>query len=316
MGKIRMKKAGFSGKAWHLTWRDFWDQLALECESCRTVHHRSPWPQLRRNRGLRMAELWYCRTECFELALAEILRQENPSAHRESVLLHRIPLGLLLLSRQQLTVAQLRAALDAQRNAGRGKIGEWLLRLGFAGEQEITAALARQWSCPVLGRNLEDSAAQRATSPIPMLLLEAFQMIPVEFAEATGTLLIAFGEGVDRGVLYAIERMLGYRAEACLVCPSVLRRALESLAQRHRAGDVVFDRMGDTAECARIIASYAAKVGAEKVRLARCGQYLWIRLERPVHEPVNLVLRCPQVSTPALSFSSAALGSLASTPAV
>ena len=63
---------------------------------------------------------------------------------------HRVPLGLLLLSRQQLTAAQLRTALEAQRAAGQGKIGEWLRQLGFVTELQVTAALARQWSCPVL----------------------------------------------------------------------------------------------------------------------------------------------------------------------
>lgn len=240
-----------------------------------------------------MADFWYCGPECFELALAEILRKENSVPHRELAPSHRIPLGLLLLSRRQLTPEQLRTALEAQRHGGQGKIGEWLQRLGFATEQEITAALARQWSCPVLRKSLENSGANRGGTPIPMSLLESFQMIPVELAEATGTLLIAFAEGLDHGMLYAIEQMLGYRTDACFVCPSVLRRALETLAQRHDPGDVVFDRMQDTGECAHVIASYAARVSAEKVRLARCGRHLWIRLERSANEPVNLVLRSP-----------------------
>jgi hypothetical protein len=120
----------------------------------------------------------------------------------------------------------------------------------------------------------------------------------VEFAAAAGTLLIAFGEGVDHTMLYAIEQMLGCRTEACLVCPSALQKGLHGLAQRRGAGDVVFDRMEDAGECARIIGSYATKVGAEQVRMARCGKHIWIRLESLSREAVNLVLRTPG---PALS---------------
>ncbi len=287
-------------KAWNAALSDMRQKLAVKrakCGYCGRVHSRSPWSRLRRRRqGVRMQGSWYCRTQCLERSLAEVLGREHPVS-REMVAAHRVPLGLLLLSRQQVTGEQLRTALELQRKAGHGKIGEWLRQLGFATEPQITAALARQWSCPVLRSRLEDLGASRFHL-IPLLLLESFQMIPVEFAAAPGTLLIAFGEGVDHTMLYAIEQMLGCRTEACLVCPSALQKGLHALAQRRGAGDVIFDRMEDAGECARIIGSYATKVGAEQVRMARCGKHIWIRLESLSREAVNLVLRAPE---PALS---------------
>ncbi len=189
-------------------------------------------------------------------------------------------------------------ALEAQREAGRAKnqsrkrIGAWLQELGFSTEQQVTAALARQWSCPVLRAPPMEIAARRFPS-IPILLLESFQMIPVELVEANGTLLMAFSEGIDYTILYAIERMLGYHTEACLVCPSALQKSLQALAGRRGQSDVVFDRIDDAGECARIIVNYSAKVQAEEVRVARCGEHLWIRLERLRQEAVTLVLRAP-----------------------
>jgi hypothetical protein len=205
---------------------------------------------------------------------------------------HRVPLGLLLLSRQQVTAAQLRTALEQQRQAGQGRIGDWLRQLGFASEEQITAALARQWACPVLKISPETLGSGRWI-PIPALLLDTFRMMPVEYAESTRTLLMAFSEGIDHRVLYAIEQMLGYRAEACLVSPSILQKGLQVLAQRHAVKDVVFERMQDASECARIIGSYAGKVEAEEVRLAQCGSRIWARLEVKGREAVNLVLRAP-----------------------
>ena len=257
---------------------------------------------------MRMQGVRYCRTECLELALIEVLGAARSIPHRSVPAPHRIPLGLLLLSRQQLTSAQLRTALEAQREAGRGpsngdskskskkrKIGAWLQELGFATESQVTAALARQWSCPVLRAPPVAIAASRFP-PIPTLLLESFQMMPVELVEATGTLLIAFSEGIDYTVLYAIEQMLGYHTEPCLVCPSTLRKSLQALVRQRGAGDIVFDRTKDAGECAHIIGSYSAKVRAEEVRVARCGEHLWIRLERLREEAVTLVLRAPASS--------------------
>lgn len=237
----------------------------------------------------------YCRLECLELAVVEVLSRMRPEGRNTIRAAHRIPLGLLLLSRQQLTAVQLRAALAAQREAGHGKLGVWLRALGYVSEQELTAALARQWSCPLL-RSREPAIASGRTNSIPALLLESFQMIPVEMVEATRTLLIAFSEGLDYGVLYAIEQMLGYRTEACLVCPSTLQKSLRALVRQRESSDIVFDRTEDIGECARIIVNYSSKVGAEQIKLARCGDYLWIRLERPREHAVNLVLRSPEGS--------------------
>jgi hypothetical protein len=177
-----------------------------------------------------------------------------------------------------------------QREVGRGRIGEWLLQLGFATERQVTAALARQWSCPVLKPEAETWIGNRS-SPIPMLLLESFQMIPVDFAESRASFLIAFSETVDHVVLYAVEKMLGRRTEACFVAPSVLREGLQALKLRYVGNDIVFEHIEDVAECARIVGSYAAKVSAEQVRLARCGEHVWIRMERAEREPVNLIFR-------------------------
>jgi len=85
--------------------------------------------------------------------------------------------------------------------------------------------------------------------------------------------------------------MLDYRTQACFVCPSILQKGLQALAGRDAAKDVVFDRLEDVGECARVIASYAVKTGAEEVRLAQLGSHIWIRLEGEGRAGLNLVLR-------------------------
>ncbi len=265
------------------------------CELCDSVQARAQWRRVRRRaRGIHMRGARYCGTECLELALVEVLAQ-SPAPRRAATTSHRIPLGLILLSRQQLTAVQLREALAAQCAAGHGKIGAWLQKLGFATELEITAALARQWSCPLLRSEGAAMSAGRFP-PIPALLLESFQMMPVELVEATRTLLIAFSEGIDYTALYAIEQMLGYHTESCLVCPTFLQKSFEAMPRGRATDDIVFDRIDDITECAHIIGSYSAKLGAHEVRLARCGKHLWIRLERPGQDGVNLVLTAPEKS--------------------
>jgi hypothetical protein len=261
------------------------------CCSCGRIPYRNPWRCLTQTvHGFRLQGAWYCGSECLQRALAAVLEQEKPARERAPAAAHRVPLGLLLLSRQQVTNEQLRAALDSQRSAGKGKIGEWLQQLGFVDETQITGALARQWSCPVLRSSPAAWGASNFMA-IPLALLEASQMVPAEFAAASQTLLMAFCEAVDHSTLYAVERMLGCRTQACFVGPSVLRQRLQWMTQIRRPQEFVFDRVEDISECSRIIASYSGKVSADEIRLIRCGRHLWIRLDREKQEPVHLVMR-------------------------
>ena len=91
----------------------------------------------------------------------------------------------------------------------------------------------------------------------------------------------------------AIEQMLGCHTEPCLIAPSVLAEHLRKLAERHVQSEVVFDRLADAAEFARIVRSYATRISASEVRMAYCGEYIWVRLERDSHPAVNLVLSLP-----------------------
>jgi hypothetical protein len=141
-----------------------------------------------------------------------------------------------------------------------------------------------------------DAAAIRFPS-IPTLLLESYQMIPAGLVEATRTLLMAFSERIDYTVLYAIEQMLRYHTTACVLSASQMRKSLEAVAQRGGAADVVFDRTDGPAECARIIGNYSARVKAEEIRMAQCGEHLWVRLERYPNKAVTLVLRSPDASS-------------------
>jgi len=270
-------------------WRSLWYRLSRRqaaVQGC--IHLRGVWGQLRHKYSVQLGNSRYCLEDCLEPALGTEFERLRGTA-REAAVQHRIPLGLLLLSRQQITAEQLRTALEAQEKAGHGRLGEWLLALGFATEGEITAALARQWSCPVLrpGRSLP----RACRSPqLPSTLLHAFALLPVDYVESTATLHLAFGEGVDHGVLYAIERMTESHTAACMAQASFVRESLRTMP-RQREGEVVFECPTDAAERSRIVRSYGARLSASEIRLADCGPYTWVRLFRPARPPMDLLFR-------------------------
>ncbi|HXY78139.1 MAG TPA: hypothetical protein VEH47_04955 [Candidatus Acidoferrales bacterium] len=293
---------------WGLAWRGLCQRLAPpRCGLPDCTHAGNLWRLLRGTppriliQGAR-----YCVDGCLERVLTDLLGRLQRTPKRK-VGPRRIPLGLLLLSRQQLTAEQLQAALGAQRAAGCGRIGEWLQALGFVNEQQVTTALARQWSCPVLrSESLMQPAFDRMPQ-IPVALLESHLMIPIAYVEATNTLHIAFAEGIDYSVLYAMEQMLGCRTEPCLAAPTLLRRRLRALSEQRGESEILFDRVADAAEFARIVQSYSVRVAAGEMRIAACGGYAWVRLLRPFGRPLDLLFCTPRESaTPSLPAATVA----------
>jgi hypothetical protein len=194
-----------------------------------------------------------------------------------------------MVARGKLTYLEVRAALEAQRRARYGKIGEWIEKLGFATEQEVTNALALQWGCPVAS-SLDPSTIQ-SPGNIPLPILEAFQMLPFNYVASTNTLYLAFGERVDHAALYAIEKILDCRTQPCVAGRKSIARQLDAMRQLPRPSEVEFGPMNDLAEMARIASSYTGRLTPQQVRLSRIGRFIWLRLDARIRGRTGVLAR-------------------------
>ena len=221
---------------------------------------------------------WYCCLDCFEQGItnefASLLQLRDEPLPR----LHRVPLGLLLLGRGVINDEQLKSALAAQRQEGSGRLGRWLVKLGIASAQDVSAALAAQWGCGVFP--LEGDPRYRDCSQmLPMALLESSRMIPVHYLNSSQLLFVAFSEDIDHTALYSIERLLGARTQPCVITESAMDHALEEVRSLSRPGEIVFETLWDAPEMARTVRDYALKLGADELLLARPRRFLWVRLK-------------------------------------
>ena len=258
-------------------------------EVCSLPDCRAPRSRLRalwkNQTGVECGGRWYCGPACFERAVAGQLEQLL-AASAQPARPHRLPLGLLLLARGQLTPEQLAHALEAQRHAACGRIGEWLVELGFVGEDQLVAALGQQWGCPVL--RLRPQGQLEWRKKIPRHLLETFRMYPVQFVTSTRTLYLALSEQVDHRLLYNLEQMLDCRIAVGLVSRRAMENLLSASEVGERASEIYFERTAQPVEIARICASYVARTNATQVRWARCGHQLWVQIECPT-APLHLL---------------------------
>lgn len=242
-------------------------------------------PIWRRSTPMRVQGKWICSLGCAEAEVQENF--EWMSAQTEAMPAHRVPLGLLMLSRGYLTEEQLLAVLDAQLRARDGRLGQWAQRLGFATESQVLTALSLQWACPVL--RLQAPPDRDSIAMLPWEILRRLPMMPVRFSPSNRLLYVALSRRVDHSALSSVERMLGCTVVACLVSDRVMDDWLRNAAPSKSSEVHLFDGIAEEKEMARISANYVTRLDADEVRMARCGDHGWVRLISKRRRPVDIV---------------------------
>jgi hypothetical protein len=251
--------------------------------SCEHCHRSMAVRQISaRKVGIRMGERWYCSSPCFGAAAEQRLSELLTSRRLEQGnRVPRMPLGLSLMSRGLLTQAQLKEAAEEQKGTGE-EIGELLIRQGTVSEEQVTAVRATQWGCPVFD---VQKYVLRSRIHVPSTLVELYSAIPLHYVEATKLLLVGFVQGIEYGLLYAIEQITGCRTQACFVRPSDFQSRMQEIEQlkeeiglgAHR--EVKFENVQPPAEMARILCGYGVDLEAEEATIGKCKEHIWARLK-------------------------------------
>jgi len=252
----------------------------LKCANPRCPQRRGVWRTLllRPPQGMLLHKQWLCSPECLDQVLEDLLSPliESTRANREAKA-HRFPLGLLMHSLGLISNESLQSALQAQREAGKGRVGDWLRRQGAVTESQITQALAMQWSLPIYPLEKWEGILNWAHL-LPFALLDCFQMLPVHCSPASGLLHVAFSSRVDYTALYAIEQMLEFRTQPCVAKQSYIERALERLHQLGDSTDVPIEGPMEPSVISCATLREALKFGAHEVMVVGCAGNIWIRL--------------------------------------
>ena len=251
-----------------------------KCTNPECPNQRGVWQTLihKPPRGVRLHNQWVCSPDCLHQVLVPFLSPLIESTRaKQTAQTHRFPLGLLLHSLGLVSKESLHSALAAQRETREGRVGDWLLRQGAVTEAQITQALAQQWSLPVYPLENWEQPSD-CTRLLPFTLLDSFQMLPVHYLPASGLLYVAFSSKVDYTALYAIEQMLDFHTQPCVVQESHMDKVLKMLhLQSHATGIPVAKAL-----LASIIASATMqevqRFGAREVRVVGCANNIWVRL--------------------------------------
>ena len=266
----------FNGRVESAARRDRSAVRAGFLERCANPRCESGWLHLWRSRSAPVFEGgWNCSPACTEKQVQAALHREldgrgrGPARYR-----HRLPLGLLMMEQGWITAAQLRRALEAQKEARGVRLGHILVRQQGVSEQLVTRALSLQWSCPVLPLEFHDP---EALSPLmPRLFVDAFAALPLRVA-AGKVVYLGFEERLDPVLALAIERMSGLRVESGLVRGSEFRPARERMLQAAFPRVELLEAASEPA-LVRTLTKVVERARPLESRLVRVHDCLWLRM--------------------------------------
>lgn len=243
-------------------------------------------------KGTFLDDEWYCSDDCLEPTLrTQIEKKLAPIFSNEPNLLQRPLIGLILLESALISREQLQVALTHHKEDKTTRLGQWLQRLGFVQEKDITAALAKQSGFPRLSldRVVINEAILRM---VPARIARLQRIFPVEYDPEKNCLsvVVAFP---DRSVVITLEKMLRLKIAPYVGDDSLLEEVIEQYYPRESLqGNVEEGRFAveeGTVSIARELINRAKKLGSKDLWIERCGQHLWIRMALET-EAYNLFL--------------------------
>ncbi len=133
------------------------------------------------------------------------------------------PLGQILIERGIISSAQLEKALETQKEEG-GLIGEVIVKLGFAREEEIAQCLSLQYGFAFLPlENYEPSS--EALSLIPKNVANYYCLMPVD--KIGNILSVAMANPLNTQAIEDLEDHTKCQISVFISTPSSIRKAIE-----------------------------------------------------------------------------------------
>ena len=248
--------------------------------ACANPRCKSGWLHLWRSHSAPVFENgWNCSPTCTEERLKAAVRRElEGRAIGSAAYRHRMPLGLLMLEQGWITSNQLRSALEAQKSAGEGRLGHFLVREQGISEDCVTRALSLQWSCPVLA--LRGYDPEGLAGLMPRFFIDAFEALPLRVG-AGRVLYLGYEQRLDAVLSLALERMSGLRVESGLVRGSEFcvahKRMLNSIFPRLQVIEAVSEPV-----LVRALARAVESARPLEARLVRVHDFLWLRMWKKI----------------------------------
>lgn len=231
--------------------------------------------------GASLDGAWYCSQACVEGVVRARL-QAAPPAPDFRPRLPNVRLGALLKHHRACPPEQIDRALEAQAGS-RLKLGEQLRSMGAVDPQALLRALADQAGVSYLAA-VDASRVHDAPGGLSLDAIQALRLVPIGPPDGD-RIRVAFPAPVPRAALGIFRQQTGWTPEPYLVSDDDWIRLLEHYGSRHGRPlgqddlSMGFARERDLDAAARRLAQVVMAAGEARMRDARWGSYVWVRLQ-------------------------------------
>ena len=229
-----------------------------------------------------LGNLTFCSASCLLAQLEQEVAGKWDLVHEQKALkIPRPKIGTILLQSQYLTREQLDAAIAMQLSSHEGRLGELLVRLGYVEERQITLALAKQWSLPLIDlRNCE--IQPDAIKSVPGKVATIGGMLPVGYDGSEGALRIAVSSPMEPTTRAALCRMVQREIVAYIADQSAVRAMIPRFypsSEIDTGACLAFGTGEELRSLVRQTAISAIRERAENIQFELLEEYSWMRVD-------------------------------------
>jgi hypothetical protein len=202
----------------------------------------------------------------------------------------RLKLGHILMENGVITKEQLDRAIAEQQRDQDGKLGQYLIALEFVKERDITMALSRQFSLPVI--TLKSQKINPAVlDMVPVEIVRDSRFFPLEYDTLNNRLVLVTCDPSDISTMINLRSMINCEVAIYLSDESVVLEMIDqycALATNRGKFELRSSQSHDPGELASLIVSRAQQINARSLRVRLFNQLVWTRfvVEREQHDLV------------------------------
>ncbi len=230
----------------------------------------------------RFSDQPFCSESCLLAEIERVIEEKWDLLQAQTK--RRVPrpkLGTILLLGHRLTRDQLDTALAMQRKTCEGRLGEWLVRLGFVEEHHITQALSQQWGVPVIDLAHCDIPPGTARL-VPGRVARCAGLLPVGHDDRQHALLVAMSNPIDFGCQGALRRMLRMEIVPFVADQSAVSALIERCYAPAETDITGCSSFGSRSELLALVRRRVREAISERVvncEFEMLEDYTWLRLD-------------------------------------
>ncbi|HYK88155.1 MAG TPA: hypothetical protein VE398_05265 [Acidobacteriota bacterium] len=224
----------------------------------------------------------FCSDACLEAHLeAELSDRWHRLLRERSRRIPRPRLGTILLQDALITADQLDEAVSMQRQTHQGRLGEWLQRLGFVDEHQITVALAKQYGLPLI--NLTHYVTRsEAASLVPGKVAKYSAMLPLGYDDSHKSLQVAVAGPVNFRSQEVLRRMVRKGLLTFMADESAIDHLIEQWYEPQELDICAAPTYGSLDELlgiGRELLAAAANQRADNIQAELLEDFFWARID-------------------------------------